>query len=387
MPLALDGSLPDEQMMLLNAVREYARNELFARESAWDQDESSVAEILPELAELGLLGLSLSEAMEGSPCPFPLYAAMIHELSYVSPSVAVTLSVHNMVVKLLEKSAPEAFREAYLPHMGTAEHFSAFCLSEAGAGSDARATVTSATKVDGGYVLNGEKMWITNGMNARWFLTLARIKGLDERDSLTAFLVDGQSEGIERTKIRGKMGIRGSETAVISFHDCHIPEAYLLGEPGSGLGVFLGVLNEGRVGIAAQATGIAEACLDEMVSYAGQREQFGRPIGQFQAIADKIADSATEFEVSRLLTWRAATMLGSGRKQPGPPSMAKLHASETANRIAYRAVQVHGGTGYVNECRVERLYRDARVTTIYEGTSEVQRLIIARELRNGIPDA
>ncbi|RME39790.1 MAG: acyl-CoA dehydrogenase, partial [Planctomycetota bacterium] len=228
--------------------------------------------------------------------------------------------------------------------------------------------------------LNGEKMWITNGLSARWFLTLARLEGSPPREGLCALMVDGRQEGLERTKIRGKMGIRGSETAVISFHDVFVPAEHLLGNEGDGLRVFLTTLNRGRIGIACQATGIAEACLEAMVAYARERKQFDRPIGRFPAVADMIADSAVELEASKLLIWRAACRAQEGELQRASSSMAKAYATEAANRIAYRAVQVHGGTGYVRESRVEQLYRDARVTTIYEGTSEIQRAVIAREL-------
>jgi hypothetical protein len=198
-------------------------------------------------------------------------------------------------------------------------------------------------------------------------------------------MIDGNDAGVQRTKIRGKMGIRGSETAVVHYDNVFVPDAYMLGEPGEGLKVFLTTLNEGRISIAAQASGIAEACLDEMVAYARQRHQFDRPIGKLPAIQNMIADSAVELEAAKLLIWRAAASADAGAPDRSASSMAKLYASEAANRIAYRAVQVHGGSGYVNECRVEQLFRDARVTTIYEGTSEIQRLLIGRALRSNGP--
>ncbi|MHC5112732.1 MAG: acyl-CoA dehydrogenase family protein [Planctomycetota bacterium] len=373
-------ALDEDHGMIVDAVREFAEGELLGREQAWDESETSVTEIIDQLAGLGLFGITLGSEYGGTELPFVVYAAIIHELSYYSPSVAVTVSVHNMVAKALEATAPESYKRKFLTQITAPENFGAFCLSEAGAGSDAGGTTTSAQKVDGGYLINGEKMWITNGMKAGWFLTLVRLKSEPVDQSLCAFAIDGSYEGITRTKIKGKMGIRGSETAVISFDNCFVPDEFLMGSRGEGLRVFLSMLNEGRVGIASQATGIAEACLDEMVAYAGQREQFGQPIGQFQAIGDMLATSATELEAARLLTWRAAMNVDQGKQDRKQASMAKLSASETANRIAYRAVQVHGGTGYVNECRVERLFRDARVTTIYEGTSEVQRIVISREL-------
>jgi len=372
--------LNEDQRMILDAVGDFARGELLSLDRKWDRDESCVEESLPKLSEMGLLSLSLPEQFGGLGCSFRLYAAIVHELARCSPSTAVAVCVHNMVCKILNSLAPDGFRKEYLSKMDDPANFAAFCLSEAGAGSDAGGTRAAAVPVEGGYRISGEKMWITNGLAARWFLTLARLEGLNPGEDLCAFLIDGQSPGLSRQKIHGKMGIRGSGTAVIALDGCFVSGDHLLGAVGEGLRVFLTTLNEGRVGIAAQSTGIGEACLDEMIRYARQRSQFGRPIGTFQAIQALVAQSSVDLEAAKALTWRAATLVDCGDVHRGAASMAKLAASEAANRIAYRAVQVHGGAGYVNECRVEQLYRDARVTTIYEGTSEIQRLVIAREL-------
>jgi alkylation response protein AidB-like acyl-CoA dehydrogenase len=372
--------LDKDQVVLIEAAREFARDILLPLDRKWDEDESSVTEVLPTLGEMGLLNLLVSEDLGGVGCPYSTYASIIHEISVYSPATAVTIAVHSMVGTILERYMPDALRAELLSKWGSAESFAAFALSEAGAGSDAANVRVSAAKVDGGYRVNGEKMWITNGLTARWFLTLVRLEGVAEEESLCALLVDGNESGIQRTAIHGKMGIRGSETAVINYADTFVPDDHLIGEQGEGLEVFLSSLNHGRVGIAAQATGISEACLSEMVSYARQREQFGCPIGSFQGVANMIADSAVELEASKGLVWRAARKVETGNTDRVASSMAKAYASEAANRIAYRAVQVHGGAGYVRECRVEQLYRDARVTTIYEGTSEIQRIVIAREL-------
>lgn len=372
--------LGEDQAALIEAAREFARGELLPLDRKWDEDESSVAEVLPTLGGMGLLNMLVPEELGGLGCSYSTYAAILHEISACSASTAVTVSVHSMVGAIVDRFASEPLRSQVLSDWGSAASFAAFALSEAGAGSDAAAAKCAATKVDGGYRLNGEKMWITNGLTGCWLLTLVRLDGAPDGESLCALLVDGEEAGIERTEIRGKMGIRGSETAVANFTDTFVPDDHLLGEAGQGLEVFLSSLNQGRIGIAVQATGIAEACLDEMVTYAKQREQFGRPIGLFQGVGSMIADSAVELEASKLLAWRAACRVDAGEMDRQASSMAKAYASEAANRIAYRAVQVHGGTGYVRECRVEQLYRDARVTTIYEGTSEIQRVIIAREL-------
>lgn len=381
MPLAPSHvHITDDEKALLAATREFAQNELLERDRAWDKDESSVFEILPLLSDMGLLGILVPEDLGGLGCRYPIYTAIIHELAYWSPATAVTVAVHSLTGGIVDHFVSEPLRSELLADWTEPESFGAFALSEAGAGSDAGAVKTEAVEAPGGFRLSGEKMWVSNGMHARWFFTLVRLRGTPKDASYCTLLVDGKAEGLSRTKITGKMGIRGSETAVIHLDDVFVPDSHLVGKRGQGLAACLKSLGRGRVGIAAQATGIAEACLDEMIGYARQREQFGQPIGQFQAVAEMIAQSAVELEAAKSLVWRAACRIQDGDLDRSATSMAKLYASEAANRIAYRAVQVHGGTGYVNESRVEQLYRDARITTIYEGTSEIQRLVIAREL-------
>lgn len=370
----------DEQALILRTASDFARSELLPLDRACDVDESSVAAVLPKLAEMGFLNLLVPEELGGLGCPYRTFTAIIHELSAWSPSVGVTIAVHSLVGGIVNRFAREPLRSKWLSRWGDPSNFAAFALSEADAGSDTSRVKTTSVEVDGGYQLHGEKMWVTNGLSAGWFLTLTRLQGLPERENYCAFMVDGRSPGISRTKIHGKMGIRGSETAVIHFNDVVVPAEQMIGDRGEGLTVFRSGLNQGRIGIAAQATGIGEACLTEMIAYARQREQFGKPIGSFQAIGEKIADSAVELEAAKALVWRAACAVDAGVTSRSASSMAKLYAAETANRIAYRAVQVHGGAGYVRECRVEQLFRDARITSIYEGTSEIQRIVIAREL-------
>jgi len=370
---------PDEQL-LIETTREFSRAELLPRDRQWDLDESSVIDVLPKLGEMGILSICIPDEFGGLGASYSTYASLVHELAVYSPSAAVTVAVHNMVGRIIHKFAPEPLRTERLAQWGTAESFGAFALSEANAGSDASGIRAVARRVAGGYRINGEKMWITNGMHARWLFTTVRVDGARPEESLCSFLVDGNEKGIERTKITGKLGIRGSETAVVHYHEVFVPESHMIGKPGQGLAVSLPSLNEGRVGIAAQATGIAEACLNEMTSYARTREQFNRPIGKFQAVAAMIADSVVELEAAKALVWRAGRSIDSGKADRSACSMAKLYASEAANRLAYRAIQIHGGAGYVRDCRVEQLFRDARITTIYEGTSEIQRIVIAREL-------
>ncbi len=376
------ANLSDDESMLIEAARDFAENELLPLDRKWDKDESNVSEVMPQLAEMGFLNLCVPEGLGGVGCSYRTYAAIVHGIAMSSPSAAVTISVHTLTGNIIEKNAAEPLRTELLSNWGDPAHVGAFALSEADAGSDAAAAKTTAVKVDGGYRINGEKMWITNGLQARWLLTLVRTPGTKRRDGLFAVLIDGNDPGVERDKIHGKMGIRGSDTAVLHFSDVFVPDAHVVGEVNRGLQVMLSGLNGGRIGIAAQSSGIAEACLNEMIAYAKEREQFGKPLGRLQAVGNMIADSAVELEAAKALVWQAAEKVDAGRPDPAASSMAKLYASECANRIAYRAVQVHGGTGYVNECRAEQLYRDVRVTTIYEGASEVQRIVIARDLLN-----
>lgn len=380
-------SVASEASLLIEAARDFARAELLERDRRWDKGEGSVNDVLPMLADMGFLNILLPEDVGGLGCDHQTYAGIMHELSYASPSTAVTISVHNMVGHVLNGFAPRHVRDSCLRQWSRVENFGAFAISEANAGSDPSASRTRAEPNGDIYVVNGEKMWITNGLKAKWFLTLARTSPGTDKKGLSAILVDGETSGIERTPITGKMGIRGSETAVIAFCDVEVPRGNLLGQEGEGLAVCLTALNGGRIGIASQATGIAEACLDEMITFAREREQFGTQIARFQVIQEMIADSATELAASKELIAKAAQLIDRGILHPEASSKAKLFATEAANRIAYRAVQLHGGMGYVNECRVEQLYRDVRVTTIYEGTSEIQRLIIARELlKTGLND-
>lgn len=381
MPLApTDFVFSEDQALILHTASEFARTELLPLDRACDVDESSVTAILPKLSEMGFLNLLVPEELDGVGCPYRTFAAIIHELSAWSPSVGVTVAVHSLVGGIVARFVAEPLRSRWLCAWGQPENFAAFCVSEAGAGSDVRSVRTSAKRVDGGFHVNGEKMWVTNGMSARWLFTLVRVQGVADNNNFCTLMVDADQPAVTRTKIQGKMGIRGSETAVIHFADAFVPDEHLIGGVGEGLKICSSSLHGGRIGIAAQATGIGEACFTEMIAYAKQREQFGRTIASFQAIGEMIADSAVELEAAKALVWRAACAVDAGETNRSASSMAKLYASEAANRIAYRAVQVHGGAGYVHECRVEQLYRDARITSIYEGTSEIQRIVIAREL-------
>lgn len=372
--------LAEDHRMMVEAVRDFARAELTARDAEWDRSETSCCTELGQLYEMGLMGMRVPEQFGGLDLPTACYAHIIRELAYASPSVAVTISVHSMVCEVIDQFTSDAVRQEILPQLIEPGNLSAFAISEPDAGSDPSSAKTRAEQTDGGYRLNGAKMWVTNGVSGRWFVVLARLNDGGAANNLSMFLMDAQRAGVERNIIHGKMGIRASETAEMALENVFIPGPHLLGEPGWGLRIALSALDGGRIGIASQAAGIAEACLDLMVDYAKQRRQFSRPIADFQAIQWMLADSKTELSAAQLLIDQAAWRKDKGRDYTQAASMAKLYASEAASRIADRAVQVHGGYGYSNEFRVEQLYRDARITRIYEGTSEIQRVVIARNL-------
>jgi alkylation response protein AidB-like acyl-CoA dehydrogenase len=379
----MSAAVSEDHRLLIQAVRDYARGELLALDTKWDREESSCCERLDQLYEMGLMGLRVPEDHGGLACPMLPYAHIIREVAYASPSVAVTVSVHNMVCEAIKMFAGEAIRGDVQQMLATPDNLSAFAISEPDAGSDPGGAKTRAERAAGGWKLYGSKMWVTNGIAGRWFAVLARTGSGGGSKDLSMLLLDARQDGVERRAIHGKMGIRGSETGEMNLDGAFVPAENLLGRPGDGLKIALSALDGGRIGIASQAVGIGQACVDLMVSYAKERRQFDRPISHFQAIQWMLADSETELEASQLLIDRAAMLKEAGGQYTREASMAKLFASEAANRIAYRAVQVHGGSGYVNECRVEQLSRDARITTIYEGTSEIQRHVIAREVLRG----
>lgn len=376
----------EDLQALVDAVRQYARAELVERDAQWDRTETSCCTALDELYQQGLMGLRVPESSGGLEVPMRTYGHIIRELAWASPSVAVTVSVHNMVAEILNAFGSAAARSEVLPALAQPGNLAAFAISEPNAGSDPASARTRAVRTGGGYLLNGAKMWVTNGVTGRWFVVLARLEtgGQPTDDygsrALSMFLMNAEQPGLRRNPIHGKMGIRGSETAEMSLEDVFVPEDHLLGQPGWGMRIALSALDGGRIGIGSQALGIAQAALDLMIEYAGQREQFDNPIANFQAIQWMLADSATEIAAAQALLDRAAHLKDTGQPFTQAASMAKLFASEMAARVVDRGVQVHGGYGFVNEFRIERLYRDARITRIYEGTSEIQRIVIARGL-------
>ncbi len=372
--------LSDDHRLMVETVRDYARAELAPQDIEWDRSESSCCAALGSLYEMGLMSMRIPEDHGGLDLPTTCYARIIRELAYASPSVAVTIAVHSMVCEVVQHFASAHVRDDILPTLATPGNLAAFAISEPDAGSDPGSAKTRAERVEGGWKLSGAKMWVTNGITGRWFVVLARMADGEHAGALSMFLMDAESEGLQRNIIHGKMGLRASETAEMSLDNVFIPEDNLLGKPGWGLRIALSALDGGRIGISSQAAGIAAACLDLMVSYARDREQFGRPIADFQAVQTMIADSQTELMAAEQLIDKATWLKDQGRPYSQAASMAKLYATEAAGRVADRGVQIHGGYGYCNEFRIEQLYRDVRVTRIYEGTSEIQRIVIARNL-------
>jgi len=349
---------------------------------ARDREEKFASAELRKLGDLGCCGMLIPESWGGAGSDTISYVVMLEEVARVDAAMAVALSVTNSLAALpVLKYGAETQQQKYLSRLARGEILGAFCLTEPQAGSDSAAITTSASRHTNSYRLNGTKSWVTNGGEAGVYLVFAKTDPSDRTRGVTAFLVEPSFPGFRVARYEDKMGLRTSRSAEITFTDCEVPEGNRLGEEGQGLKIALESLDGGRVGIAAQAVGIAQGALEASVAYAKQRRAFGKTIGDFQAVQWMLADMQTEIEAARALVHNAAWMRDTGAPRVGPySSRAKLYAGEMVNRVVYKAVQIHGSLGYSRESDVERMYRDARVITIYEGTSEIQRLIIARDL-------
>lgn len=368
--------------MVQASVREFVAGEIAPRAHEYDEESRFPREQLRGLAELGLLGMIIPEEWGGAGFDSVAYAVALEEIARADAAVCVIVGVTNSVCcyPILSFGTEEQKRK-YLVPLARGETLGAFCLSEPQAGSDATNLKTRAVRDGDFYVINGTKSWVTNGGEAQTYIVMAVTGREEEKSQVTAFIVEGETPGLTVSAIEHKMGQRASQTAEMSFVDVRVSATNVLGGEGNGKKVAFNSLDNGRIGIGALSTGIAQGALDEAKKYALARQAFGQPISEFQAIQFKLADMATETDAARLLTLRAAAMKDAGDKQAGYfAAMAKLYASETANRVCADAVQIHGGNGYSRDYPVERMYRDARVTTIYEGTSEIQRLVISREI-------
>lgn len=370
----------EEQLMMRDMVRDFAQKEIAPFIERMEAGEFP-RPILNKMAELGLMGITVPEAYGGSGMDFTSYIIAINELSKVSAVIGVILSVHTSVgTNPILYFGTEEQKKKYVPKLAKGEYLGAFCLTEPSAGSDAASLKTRAVKKGDRYIINGSKIFITNGGEADVYIVFAKTDPSKDSRGITAFIVEKNTPGLIIGKDEKKMGLHGSRTVEITFENMEVPEENRLGEEGEGFKIAMANLDVGRIGIAAQALGIAEGALDAAVKYAIERHQFGKPIIANQGIAFKLADMATSVEAARLLVYRAADLRSRGLSCSKEASMAKLFASQTAREVAIEAVQVFGGYGYTKDYPVERYFRDAKITEIYEGTSEIQRLVISKHL-------
>lgn len=376
----MDFELNETQEMVRKSAADFASRVVAPQAAALDREGRFPEQIIRDLAGLGLLGVNLEGRWGGAEAGVVSYALAMIEIAKACASTAVTMAVTNMVGEVVQAFGSTAQKEEHLPRFTSGEYLTgAFALSEPQAGSDAAGLATTARRTDDGWVLDGQKLWITNGAYAGLIVVWARTGGPGAK-GISCFLVPKGTPGLVVGRPEHKMGLRASNTVPLTFDECRVPKSALLGEEGMGFRVAMMALDGGRIGISAQAIGIASAALEAATTYAKERKAFGRPIAQHQAIQWMLADSRTELEAARLLCLRAATLKQRGVPFTAEASSSKVFASEAAVRICNRAMQIHGGYGYTREFPVERYLRDVRVTTIYEGTSEIQRLVIAREL-------
>ena len=377
-------SLNEEQLAVKEAAREFAQNDLKPGVIERDRDMIFPKEQVKKMGELGFLGMMVSPEYGGSGMDTLSYVLAMEEISKIDNSCSVIMSVNNSLVCWgLETFGTEEQKQKYLPRLTSGEWIGSFCLSEPEAGSDATSQRTTAVDMGDHYLLNGTKNWITNGSSSKLHLVIAQTDPEKGHRGINAFIVETSWDGVNVGAKEDKLGIRSSDTHTIMYNDVKVPKENRIGEDGFGFKFAMKTLSGGRIGIASQALGIAAGAYELAVAYSQEREAFGKPISKHQAIAFKLADMATDIEAARLLVYRSAWMKDAGLNYDNASSMAKLFASEVAMKHTVEAVQVHGGYGFVKEYHVERLMRDAKITQIYEGTSEVQRIVIARNVLKG----
>ncbi len=373
--------LTEEQLMIQSMVRDLARSEFAPKAMERDKTKEFPADNLAKLGELGLMGMMVPPEYDGSGADTVSYVLALAEVAYACASTAVVMSVHNSIVcESILRHGTDAQKEKYLKPMAAGKMIGAFALTEPNAGSDPVRQTTKAVLEGDSYVLNGTKRFTTTGKNAGLIIITAKTDEQARHKGISAFLVEQGSPGLTVGPLEDKMGLRASDTVDLILEDCRIPAANRLGNEGDGFLIAMTGLDGGRIGIAAQSVGVATAAFDAAVQYSREREQFGQSISKFQGLRWIIADMATEIEAARLMMLSAAEMKDNGENYTLQASMAKLYASEMVNRITARAVQIHGGYGFTKEYPVERYYRDARVFTIYEGTSEIQRVVISNQI-------
>ncbi|MBK6910506.1 MAG: acyl-CoA dehydrogenase family protein [bacterium] len=377
----MDHLLTEQQLEVKKVIREFAEAEIRPTVAHRDDKSEYPAAIAKKIGELGFMGVNTPESLGGAGMDTVTYAIVIEELSRVDPAVGVIVSVNNSLVCYpLQKFGTPDQHARFLKPLAEGQRLGAFCLTEPGAGSDASGLTMSAVKDGNDYILTGEKAFITNGLMADTYIVMARTDKAQKAKGISAFIVEGDAPGFRRGANEKKMGIRSSDCCMIILDECRVPAANLIGKEGDGFKVAMTALDSGRIGIAAQAIGLAQGALEEAVKYSKIREQFGHPIADFQAIQFKLADMEMLTEAARLLNFSAARKKDMGLKFTHEAAMAKLYASDIVMKVTMEAVQVHGGNGFLKDFPVERMLRDAKVTEIYEGTSEIQRTIIARTL-------
>ena len=370
--------LNEEQKMIQAMVKDLAREAILPTAAERDKTKEFPADIIKQMGELGLMGMSVPPEYNGAGVDTISYSLALQEIGYACASTAIIMSVHNSVsCGPIYKFGSDFLKENYLKPLAAGTKLGCFAVTEPGAGSDPAGAKSTAKKDGNSYILNGTKAWITSGKNADVVVATAYTDKAKKHRGISTFVLEKGMPGFIVGPDEDKMGQRASDCTSLIFEDCRVPAENLLGEEGQGFVIAMTALDEGRIGVASLSVGLSQACLDAAVKYAQERVQFGGPISKFQGIRWMIADMAVQIEASRLLTFNAASMKDRGEKFTREASMAKLFASETANRSAYQAIQIHGGYGYSKEYPVERYYRDARVLTIYEGTSEVQRIVVA----------
>jgi alkylation response protein AidB-like acyl-CoA dehydrogenase len=376
-------SLSDEEEMFQEAVRDFATSEIAPRVPAMDDAQEMDADLIAQLFDLGLMGIEIPEEHGGTASSFFTSVLVVEELSRVDPAVAVLVDVQNtLVINALNRWATEDQKARYFPRLAT-EMVGAYALSEAGSGSDAFALSCRAEQDGDDWILNGQKLWITNGKEAGLYIVFATVDPDAGYKGITAFLVERDADGFSVGKKEDKLGIRASSTTELVLEDVRVSAGDVMGEVGKGYKVAIETLNEGRIGIGAQMVGLAQGALDHTLTYVQEREQFGRPVADFQGVQFQLAEMATRIEASRLLVYNAARLKDAGKPFLVPAAMAKLESSEMAQEVASQCIDLHGGYGFTREYPVEKYYRDAKIGSIYEGTSNMQKQTIAKMLLRG----
>ncbi|HEX4448661.1 MAG TPA: acyl-CoA dehydrogenase family protein [Polyangiaceae bacterium] len=377
----MDFELTEEQRMIRDTARDFAAREVAPKAAELDKTARWPSEILAKMADLGLLGVAIPQEYGGAGMDALSYALAMEEISAACASCGVIMSVNNSLFSdPVYKFGTEDQKKRVLEPVASGRKLGCFGLTEPMSGSDAQTMVTGAEKTTGGWILNGAKNWITNGPHADWIIVFAVTDRSGPKVKHTAFLVERGTPGYTQNAPDHKLGIHAAHSCTVFFENCKVPDANIVGGVGDGFKVAMSTLDGGRIGIACQAIGIARAAFEKSVAYAKERKSFGVPIAQHQAIQFMLADMSVQIDAARLLAWRAAKMKDKGVRHSPESAMAKLYASEMATRVTHKAIQVHGGYGYSTEFPVERNYRDARITEIYEGTSEIQRIVIAANL-------